>query len=646
MRGEIVTIGSNVTFLARVYLYSPADELVASEITYTYTDPYLEKVRLPATGTYRIVMERYYGTGAIYRIGLLGETRDIPTLVYGDEVAIVATAEQTTQTYVLDTHAGDVVNIELHGGFDTSVNVYNEAGNYVVGDSVKFGGRSQILEWIVGDSGQYTIIATYPYFDLDPDSPSVADDTNQYTLIINEVTRSALVLPRGESIEAVIDEDEDIHYTTETHYYQFVGQADEQFQLAVDDLYEPTIIIYTSDFQRLLNINITDDFYTRTLSFTLPKDDTYLVSVYQEYGFNSPYTLELTQVETTVASNDPIPEPTAIETIQSTLPELHRHETITGEITSNDLEQWSLTAINGEVLFFGLKTDGFTPELNLFNPPYLFTPSPSPANNVGDYTAAIVNFNVSETAVYQITANRISPLETGTYELILLPMHEVATLLPYNTEVIYEPTTDGSINHLWYFPGTRDDEIQLNFEAEATVRYTLYGPYGNLVERISENETTLTLPIEGTYAIWIQNPPATYTLQVFSDNPIELPDPMIVTHIDSDEPSIDETPVTAVNQDIEYGSEVSDNLISNQRQPWEFTAQAGDTISAEITSNFDSYIEIFGADGLLLLANDDTHELDAAILEFEIPADGIYTLVVSGIGNTQGAYILSLDVEN
>jgi hypothetical protein len=71
-------------------------------------------------------------------------------------------------------------------------------------------------------------------------------------------------------------------------------------------------------------------------------------------------------------------------------------------------------------------------------------------------------------------------------------------------------------------------------------------------------------------------------------------------------------------------------MLPGQRDTWSFEAEAGDFVTISLQSEqLDTYLELYGPDQALLIEDDDSGGgLNAALLDFSIPADGAYQLVV------------------
>ncbi|MBX3058070.1 MAG: PPC domain-containing protein, partial [Anaerolineae bacterium] len=87
-----------------------------------------------------------------------------------------------------------------------------------------------------------------------------------------------------------------------------------------------------------------------------------------------------------------------------------------------------------------------------------------------------------------------------------------------------------------------------------------------------------------------------------------------------------------------------DNLL------WQFTGKAGDRVTIDLESPnefFDPYLTLIGPDSLILIEDDDSGDgprsYDARIQDFELPADGVYYIVVGRPYSTE-LYTLTLRI--
>lgn len=197
-------------------------------------------------------------------------------------------------------------------------------------------------------------------------------------------------------------------------------------------------------------------------------------------------------------------------------------------------------------------------------------------------------------------------------------------------------TTAGNLDTVLVLLDPDDAQVALNDDADFATR-------DSLIEDLS-------LPASGTYTIVIGRfggaegqSAGTYELSLMigaetGDLPPE------------ENENDDETPALPQG-DLTDGAlisgEITDDVFSNS---YTFSARAGDFVTIEMDADTDSALDpllrLYDADGNLIAENDDRDiaDTDAAIADFEIPTDGLYTIVATRFnveeGLSSGAYSL------
>ncbi len=100
------------------------------------------------------------------------------------------------------------------------------------------------------------------------------------------------------------------------------------------------------------------------------------------------------------------------------------------------------------------------------------------------------------------------------------------------------------------------------------------------------------------------------------------------------------------------GEPVTVTMTAGRTYRLPFTARAGQTVTIQVTSvnpgEVDPVVLVVGPDGTPLVFNDDASDetLDALISDYELPASGTYTLVVShALGGSEGHITINLGVQ-
>lgn len=79
---------------------------------------------------------------------------------------------------------------------------------------------------------------------------------------------------------------------------------------------------------------------------------------------------------------------------------------------------------------------------------------------------------------------------------------------------------------------------------------------------------------------------------------------------------------------------------------WSFTGKAGKTLILSVRSaDFDTFVRVFGPDGIELASNDDGGDGTNSLLSFTLPLDGKYTIWVSGKAGTGKYSVRALEAE-
>lgn len=129
-----------------------------------------------------------------------------------------------------------------------------------------------------------------------------------------------------------------------------------------------------------------------------------------------------------------------------------------------------------------------------------------------------------------------------------------------------------------------------------------------------------------------------YTLTVAEGQYTPTPTPTIIPSATAI-PTATPLPAGDDQGSIEYGDTVNGNFSGfDAAHSYSFTASAGDIVNVDLISpDFDTYVILYDGDGVELLRDDDGGEgLNSFIFEYEIPADGDYTIYVSSFGSVTG----------
>lgn len=102
---------------------------------------------------------------------------------------------------------------------------------------------------------------------------------------------------------------------------------------------------------------------------------------------------------------------------------------------------------------------------------------------------------------------------------------------------------------------------------------------------------------------------------------------------------------------VEYGAQIYDSIsVQGQECLYEFYGQAGDTVTIDMAadsySDLDSWLDLRGPDGPILISDDDSAgDLNARIGNYALPQEGTYTIVARAAGDeTTGSFELALNL--
>lgn len=110
------------------------------------------------------------------------------------------------------------------------------------------------------------------------------------------------------------------------------------------------------------------------------------------------------------------------------------------------------------------------------------------------------------------------------------------------------------------------------------------------------------------------------------------------------EPPTAEPPLEGVVNRISYDESHSAVIAVPQGDRWVFTGEAGEAISIRMTGDFDTYLELYDDEDILLTYDDDSGgNLTSYISGFTLPASGDYTIVAKSLYEATGdSYTLTL----
>ncbi|MGQ9910723.1 MAG: SUMF1/EgtB/PvdO family nonheme iron enzyme [Candidatus Flexifilum sp.] len=86
---------------------------------------------------------------------------------------------------------------------------------------------------------------------------------------------------------------------------------------------------------------------------------------------------------------------------------------------------------------------------------------------------------------------------------------------------------------------------------------------------------------------------------------------------------------------IAIGESAGGTLIAGQRDTWQLNAAGGETVRINMDADFDTYLELYAPDGVLVAQNDDFNGLNAQITA-TLPNAGTYTIIARAYADRSG----------
>lgn len=310
--------------------------------------------------------------------------------------------------------------------------------------------------------------------------------------------------------------------------------------------------------------------------------------------------------------------------------------TVEGTLSVGGTEVWAFEAKAGEyvsIILEAVDPAVLDPYLELYDEEGhtgAGYPIASDDDSGGDTNSMIADFPIETTGTYYIHVTSYSG--QGDYRLTLTVSDAPAGggELRYGEEV--EGELSGGGRHAWTFIGREGDEVSIAvevlFESRVDPYVELYSPDGELL--ISDDDSGggfdalieyYLLPASGEYRILVSDlagEPGHYRLRL-------------------------EHAQLEIKGRLTYGKPTQATLGAGERHHWQFEGKQGEVVTISMIPTgdwWDTYLELFAPSGRLLAGDDDSGvESSSAIIEFELPATGIYRILARGReASDAGAY--------
>jgi hypothetical protein len=174
----------------------------------------------------------------------------------------------------------------------------------------------------------------------------------------------------------------------------------------------------------------------------------------------------------------------------------------------------------------------------------------------------------------------------------------------------------------WAFQAQAGERINLVVNGQFDSYLELYGPEGGLIASNDDSGASLNAAL---FDIQIRQS-GRHTILVRGYNTEPLPYALALT---GGHPTL--------NQGVLNAGEPHPVILSEQGSKWSYQGQKNTylTITATADQPIDTFLALYGPDSMLLASDDDSGpDLNAEIVEFQLPADGLYTVQARAVGQT------------
>ncbi len=292
------------------------------------------------------------------------------------------------------------------------------------------------------------------------------------------------------------------------------------------------------------------------------------------------------------------------------------------------IDEWTYCSPGNEYVTIDVTAwGGWDPFLEVLNP--AGDSIASDDDSGGDFNPYIFGLHLTEPGCYALRVSAYAGY--GAYEIALRTGEP-----PGGGTISYGKTVESNLalgeQENWTFEGQAGDGVRISMvgSGELTDTYLeLFGPDDILL--VSDDESGeggfaliagYLLPRTGTYRIVAQS-------YAGESGPYTL--------------SLEQVTVTV--QSIAYGETLSGTLTADFPYGyWTFEGTEGDpvTISMVGAGGMDTYLELYGPDGTMLIADDDSGgDYAALIADYALPQTGVYRIVGRSL-SVPGSYTLSL----
>ncbi|MCA9892195.1 MAG: SH3 domain-containing protein [Anaerolineae bacterium] len=571
----------------------------------------LGPITLPEDGTYVIGVRRFgdQGDNSLYTLNVVERVaRHLDGRIIYFETLNGAFPADENNEWVFESEAGDkaILNLRLtEGNTNLAYVVLDENDNQIASRSLRGASSNNDLDYFeIPSSGDYRIIVTGgrgmpAEYEI---TLTRAEDNDVRSLAFGQVIA-----------EVFLKED--------THQWSFDAAAGEIIRIDATGYRSPKLYTPTGEDYSTLSGVFSSDLLGRNLQ--LSEAGTYTLELSGSRGQPyDAYILALSRIEVDMPD----------------LREIAMGQVAMGTISANDPIDFQVNLPSGNV-----------------NIQFLDQGSGSPEVQILDENNTIVDGSRANSTSGFVTSNypegfRID--EPGNYRLRLLTEYDqdftyffglyddTETPLSFWHEIQQDTTM--AVGESIFLAGKRqyyDEDPQPNiitFDGEAgqsvrikatNINYELpemvikiLDPDGNfMAESYSENYSTVNellvnLTQTGTYTLEI-------TAVTYPEFQLDLTN------------AEDDTRLGLLNPLVNYHYQSSQQYTQNNLNEWTFYGNAGDIVNirlhmqTSLQQPSDPLVELYAPDGRFLVENDDFDDLNSFIASYELPDDGLYTVV-------------------
>jgi hypothetical protein len=457
---------------------------------------------------------------------------------------------------------------------------------------------------------------------------------------VTSITGEATVVPQG-----AIEPGQSIDNTLETgsnHHYTFAAGASLNVTITLTSTeFDPFLELLGPNGEMVASNDDFEGLNSQIGPITLGDAGEYTIVVRSFGNFGAgAYTLTLNNAVGGSSQSQPTSVPAVSET------PITVGGTLSGSRVADVDNLFTFEGAAGDVVTITMTSEDFDSLIRLLDPSGEEIASDD--DSAGNLNARLADFELPADGIYTIVASSFGGFSSGDFEVTL----ESAAPVPPSTSggkataIAPGDTASGTrvaeVDNSFTFEGAAGDVVTITMTSDDFDSFVrLLDPSGDEISSDDDSAGNLNalladfeLPADGTYTIVASSFSST------SAGAFEL-----TLEVAGAAQSADTGPSGST---LTYGDTVSGTRTSGEDDEFTFEGAAGDVVTITMTSeDFDAFVSLLDPDGLNLVSDDDSAgNLNAEISEFELSADGVYTIVASSfLGSAEGDFELTLSAE-